>query len=615
MKKLLLMGAVLLSYGSMAQKTGVEQDCDAKFTARPAAKPQADNSNTNRAVPFYTEDFGGGFPAGWTTQDSSVICPWVYSTDGSWGFFNGNSATAGAAGINSTTAANGFLICDIDSANQFTYGQPSGSNYQYLSTYVTSAPIDCSTHTSVILKFEQFYRYNNGVAMIVQVSNNGGTSWTSYNVAGGVANNAVSANPKNVSLNITSTAASQGSVLIRFGWSARVYYWMIDDINLSEADPFDIATDDSWWGMNSIGYQNYKTPLSHAAPITFKSLLTNNTGSALTGSAVTTDISGTSGSVFNGSSTPISIAPAASDTATVSTTWTPGVVGTYTVTSVSTSTSGTDGNLTNNTYTDSLQITSSVMGLDNLSAASQSTASISNFGSNTGQPFKIGNIYQVTNNDFVECVQIGIANNVQNTGKEIFAEVYAYDPVAADFMLRGASFPHFVLAGELGTIISLEMAQAGDVYADEEILVVAGHYGGAPAGTDDVSFMYGQSVPAQTVYGYDGIGDLYYLANPRAIVVRPDFNCGLGLSEATQQLDATVFPNPSNDKFTVRLANETSNATLRLTDLNGRVVLTQEVNQTTQEITLNVAGIANGMYTLHIQSEKGTKALQVEVMH
>ena len=108
MRRILFLGAFLLSYGTMAQNTAVEQDCVATEISRPAVKPAIDN-NSNRATPFWTEDFAGGFPADWTINDSSGICPWVYSTDGSWGNFQYWMAQLQlAAGISSTTGANGF---------------------------------------------------------------------------------------------------------------------------------------------------------------------------------------------------------------------------------------------------------------------------------------------------------------------------------------------------------------------------------------------------------------------------------------------------------------------------------------------------------------------------
>ncbi|MDG1332813.1 MAG: T9SS type A sorting domain-containing protein [Crocinitomicaceae bacterium] len=612
MRRILFLGAILLSYGTMAQNTASEQDCVAKEIARPAVKPAIDN-NSNRATPFWEEDFGGGMPAAWTVNDSSGICPWVYSTDGSWGNFSNGGPTAAAPGISSTTGANGFLICDADSANHFTYGQPSGANYQYLSSYISTDAIDCSTHGSVILSFQQSFRYNNGITLNVQVSNDGST-WTTYDVSGGQANNAASPDPQTISLNVSATAANQPTVYLRFGWSARVYFWMIDDIALSEADPFDISMLDTWWGMGGFEYQYYKTPIDHAAPITFYSRLTNNAAGTLDGCDSDIDVSGTSGSVFTGSGTQISIASAASDTVISSTAWTPAAVGMYDMTAVASSTSGTDANPSDNTFVDSLEITNSTFGLDNLTDGSQSTGGITNFSSNTGQPFKIGNIYQVTIDDVVECVEIGITDDAQNEAKDIFAEVYAYDPVNGEFVFRGATATYSTTNADLGQIISIEMIVPADVFADEEILVVAGHNGGDASGSDDVRFMYGQTVPEQMVYGYNGVGDLFFLSNPRAIVIRPDFDCGLGLDEEAI-LDATVFPNPASDQFTVRLASEINSGTITLTDLNGRVVLTKEVSSNASEISVDVSNIANGMYTLHVQSEKGVNSIQVDVMH
>ena len=71
---------------------------------------------------IWSEDFSGGFPTGWSTSSTNTVggiatCPWVWSNDGSWGYWNSNQGTSPAAGINSTSAANGFLISDPDSAN------------------------------------------------------------------------------------------------------------------------------------------------------------------------------------------------------------------------------------------------------------------------------------------------------------------------------------------------------------------------------------------------------------------------------------------------------------------------------------------------------------------
>ena len=87
---------------------------------------------------FWSEDFSNGWPAGWTTQNPDGYCPWKWTLNGSHGYWNGNNGAGYADSIASTTAGDGFLIADNDSANHFNFGQPSGTTYEYLETYFTS---------------------------------------------------------------------------------------------------------------------------------------------------------------------------------------------------------------------------------------------------------------------------------------------------------------------------------------------------------------------------------------------------------------------------------------------------------------------------------------------
>jgi hypothetical protein len=187
----------------------------------------------------WSEDFGNGFPSGWEVDDKSGICPWVYSTDGSWGYYNGNSGTSGTNEINSTTSSNGFLICDADSANNAAYGQPSGTTYKYLETSVITSAIDLSAYPNVIVQFEQFYRFNNAIDLLFSVSTDSVT-WTDFNVEDTSSNNIAPDNPVVISKNISSIAGGKSKVYLKFGWEARVYYWMIDDIQIIVPDNNDM---------------------------------------------------------------------------------------------------------------------------------------------------------------------------------------------------------------------------------------------------------------------------------------------------------------------------------------------------------------------------------------
>lgn len=617
MKKTLFTSMILLlgSYVSFSQEAVQLEDSPFIPSTRPVGTPISDPQF--RAAPFWTEDFANGFPASWTIIDTSGICPWTYSTDGSWGNFNGNNATAAAAGISSTTAANGFLIMDADSANHFTYGQPSGANYQYLSSYFQTSAIDCSTRPSVILSFQQSFRYNNGVSMNVQVSSDG-VNWTNFNVSNGQANNAASVNPMLVSLNISTIAANQPTVYIRIGWSARVYYWMIDDLALSEADANDVLMADSWWGMNSFNYQYYKIPISQAAPITFSSELVNYTGGTLNGCAADIDVSGTSGSVYTGTTNGLSLAGGETDTVSSTTTWTPSQIGFYDLTFTATTSSGTDENLSNNEFTDSISITSDIFGLDNLTSASQSTGSISNWSSNTGGAFKIGNVYQITNDDSFCEMEIGLANNTNTVGRDFFGEVYKYDPSSGDWVFLESTDFYSITAADIGTIQTIPLLGEVEVLAGEEILVVACHNGGVVSGAEDVSFMYGQGVANQMVWGFNATNSPLWLSNPRAIVVRAKFNCGLGIDEKAEKIDVEAFPNPANSELTINVnsGNATSGIIL-MHDLSGKLISenTFSTNDGTYTLNINTSDLSNGMYTLSVETENGTTKQKVHVLH
>ena len=120
------------------------------FTSPSSTNILPSHFNSSSATPIWSEDFSGGFPALWSTSSSNMAgafatCPWAWTTDGTWGYYNGNQGTAGSNALTSTTASNGFLICDTDSANHYANGQPSGSTYQYIESLVTTNAIDLST--------------------------------------------------------------------------------------------------------------------------------------------------------------------------------------------------------------------------------------------------------------------------------------------------------------------------------------------------------------------------------------------------------------------------------------------------------------------------------------
>ena len=242
-------------------------------------------SSDKSATVIWSEDFSNGFPNGWSRQTNtgSATCNWMWSTDGSWGYWNGNSGNSAASAINSTTATNGFLISDPDSANHYVYGQPSGQTYQYLDSYFITSAINTIGYPNINLEFEQNFRLNNSVDLTVSVSSDS-ISWINFSVQGNSINNQESADPELVNLNISCVAGDQATVYIKIGWNARCYYWMLDDMKITETldNNLDLieANYGGWYTTpitNGFGLEYTHTPLNQAIanPYTFEGIVSN----------------------------------------------------------------------------------------------------------------------------------------------------------------------------------------------------------------------------------------------------------------------------------------------------------------------------------------------------
>src|SRR5688572_13913820 len=116
-------------------------------------------SFTLHAQIFFTEDFASGIPPGWTNVDlSGNNILWRTTTTGS---SNGNVSVDTVLNPAGTTAANGYLIIDSDSAGQLVTQD----------AVLTTDAINCSGHTSVHLLFNQYFAQYLSSTATVLVSN------------------------------------------------------------------------------------------------------------------------------------------------------------------------------------------------------------------------------------------------------------------------------------------------------------------------------------------------------------------------------------------------------------------------------------------------------------
>ncbi len=117
---------------------------------------------------------------------------------------------------------------------------------QYPDTWIQTSSINCKDRSTVILRFQQTFRYNNENArpdagLSVGISTDG-ENWTSFDALNRIAPSTDMFNPMTQELNISKIAANQPQVYIRFYWKGFYsWYWMIDDIELAEAYNKDVS--------------------------------------------------------------------------------------------------------------------------------------------------------------------------------------------------------------------------------------------------------------------------------------------------------------------------------------------------------------------------------------
>ncbi|UKN01137.1 T9SS type A sorting domain-containing protein [Paracrocinitomix mangrovi] len=76
----------------------------------------------------------------------------------------------------------------------------------------------------------------------------------------------------------------------------------------------------------------------------------------------------------------------------------------------------------------------------------------------------------------------------------------------------------------------------------------------------------------------------------------------------TNQLNFVIYPNPANGIFNIKLANNESNAVVRVLDVTGRIIIEKQTNGQ-QIVTLDISNKANGTYFVQLTDGENTTTL------
>lgn len=366
MRKIYILAvAVMLATAVNAQRLSDQHDFNAMYSAATAEENEASlrmgqemnatNPTRGGGESVFYEDFANGFDGnngygGWSVEDTGGGSIWMVADANS----PAGEFSSTIAGLNSNTAANGWVIFDCD-----LFNTPIADGVSDVEGWITSPSIDMSTMSSVIVEWQQYFRYCcfPFAPVFLEVSNDGGTTWTTFEAKGNFIEsaNTLSANPLNTSVDVSCAAAGQADVRLRFAYKQAPetgngyshYFWGIDDVSvyenpiLSDLSAVQAATNDL---ANLLEFT--RIPLDQAVPGDqggmIAGLIYRNAGNLdIENTIVTFEILDDNGTVLNTTTsdafTAVSAAnspvcPAnAQDTLYLATGWTPTATGTYTL--------------------------------------------------------------------------------------------------------------------------------------------------------------------------------------------------------------------------------------------------------------------------------------------
>ncbi|MDH4474129.1 MAG: T9SS type A sorting domain-containing protein [Fluviicola sp.] len=597
-------------------------------------------AKNNRNLPGYANKKGPSVEK----AEGDVLYTNTFSTPSDWVFSN-----AGAAGVPPHTAGDWAIVNAMPAGltSQIpTYGFPgamlsnSGGNFALVNSdaagasatqnayLTTAAGIDLAAllttngsaaNAPMYLEFTEIYRHFLE-EFYVSISNDGGTTWVEFQVnpEAEVPVNTNSGNPEEEVVNITSVigGGNWGSdVRIRFRYQgAYDWFWGVDDVKLVEAWDNDVKVTNFYQATdvtttNGFDYFIINQSQTSFPGATFGAEILNNGTLAQAGVAL--NANAPSASAYNQTGTAVALPFAATDSISVTVPMMiPAAVGDYPVTLTTQLTGVTDSELTNNTKVMTIRRDQWLYGRDD----NNRTGAISQVTSQTDAALSIGNVMDIFDPMDITIISARLINQAAAEGQEIYGQVYLYDVPTDDWVILAETDPHAIVASDLDNFVNMPLiGGAVTVNAGDLLLVVAGHYGG----TNEVAFGLAQPCEEQSVIGFTADGQSFALTTPNAVMVRIS-DQPLSVDENTADFSVNVFPNPAVNEATVSFElTNTSDVTLTVTDLAGKVVYTNNLGNTTagkHNVEINTAVLAGGIYAVNFSANNSvvTKKLVVK---
>jgi hypothetical protein len=295
--------------------------------------------------------------------------------------------------------------------------------------------------------------------------------------------------------------------------------------------------------------------------------------------------------VFNNSSASVaSLAPAASDSLYLVSTFTPSGMGSYAVT-MDVSQTETDDVTANNQAVLNFEVTDTIYAIDNNVYGGQWWDL--DDGAGSSNPFEIGAVYEIVVDEWASSASVFVGDN-SNPGVIFELNIYEYNAGSQTYDLITTSETYTVVNGDLGNWVTLRFVNDVELTSGTDYLVTAVHYGGPEA----LYIGYGTNSSfrgATLTYDYDQGS---WSNQPRTPMIR--LNLGeVGLSMDELANDISIYPNPTNGWLRIGLT-DSEISLVSVYDITGKVVLQATVAE------VDMTSLSEGVYTVKVETSKGT---------
>ena len=600
-------------------------------------------------IAFATETFGTGtsttLPTGWTANTTTMAATWKWMKQASASPF-----TLGT--LNSTTAADGWMIFDTDSIARLSgFAAP-------LHSYLTSPSYNCATHPSVLLVFQQYFRSYLD-SCFVEVSNDNGTTWNRYSVLpnnGFTPNTSLPTNSHNARINISATAANQANVKVRFHYVVTSplggFSWLIDDMTLSELDPVDAGIQKPGMFFTSpnptycslSGFSNIPASLTDSVyPFAFVSNYGTN---SLTNLSVNAHLYRGTTSVYNQSTSVVSLPVNGVDTLAQwpsAPGYLPAATGSYT--SVFSTNAPGDAYALNNTDTFRFGVTDTVFTVFSNQISGGFYIHRPSTGPGGEASFFQGSRFDIPVGKSDTATSISVSFQSATTpGVTVIVQVYKLDMSILQWTPVAETFSKVLTASDIsttGTLVSTTFklnsfgGTSSLVLEEGTYAVVVSSINALATATivllastplyDDprlIGFV-GQSGLATNTGAQDFGGGTIATGTPTPALIALNFGrtASTGIAAAVSPVYVGhAYPNPAHTTVTIPVTpNETAQVDVQLSNMVGQVLATQHIGQLmthqTRQVVFNTADLAAGIYMITVTANGIPATSRIVVAH